>query len=254
MKLFDLGRRIERLLLLTAPISLACIAFLILAFAANQKANKSELMVYVNQLQMTASLLRDSLSSLEKDYRKYSTTTDKELKKSLQDAYIANLRKATIFSDKKSGSEYPGGWIAFDSVISSKLVSLSTKLPNQIAIDLLDEATEILAKKEPLLLGIEITEKSKLTIVGAEIQLPTKAYIAILQVMLAPIILLWLGSFYITRSREILLISECKNATTVFPHILNIYPIWKETELRKRSWLKYYSKSVVSQRYHIKSS
>jgi hypothetical protein len=245
MKQFDLGRRIERLLLLAAPISIACIAFLVLAYAANQRSSKSDLIIYVNQLQMSASLLRDNLNLLDKDYRKYLATTDRDLKKTLQNSYITSLRKATIFSDRKTASDYPGGWTNFDYVITNKLTASSTKSPSQIALDFLDEATEILSKKEPLLLGIEITEKSKLTIVGAELSLPTKSYIAMLQILLAPIIILWLGSFYITRVREILSINDCKSVTLIFPHIVNIYPIWKEPEPRKKNWFQYYSRYIT---------
>jgi hypothetical protein len=42
--------------------------------------------------------------------------------------------------------------------------------------------------------------------------------------------------------REILLIGEARHISWLFPHVLNIYPVGKMPEPRKRSWGTYYAR------------
>lgn len=46
----------------------------------------------------------------------------------------------------------------------------------------------------------------------------------LLQLAIAPIMVLWLGSLYQTRYRESLLIESAKTVSEIFPHVINAYP------------------------------
>ena len=66
----------------------------------------------------------------------------------------------------------------------------------------------------------------------------------VMQVVLAPLLLLWLGSLYNTRHRESLLIGRMKDVSALYPHLINVYPVvlrgntaWDPP--RKKSWSKY---------------
>ena len=88
--------------------------------------------------------------------------------------------------------------------------------------------------------GIEIPEKADVAMLGTNIKIRLESLTALLQVSLAPVLIIWLGSLYNTRYRESLLVGKANDITTVFPHLINVYPAIDIPTLRKRSRLAYW--------------
>ena len=85
--------------------------------------------------------------------------------------------------------------------------------------------------------GIEIPQKADVGILGTNIKINFDSLAAALQISLAPLLVIWLGSLYNTRYRESLLIGKSNDISFMFPHLINIYPAIDLPSLRKRSYL-----------------
>ena len=88
--------------------------------------------------------------------------------------------------------------------------------------------------------GIEIPQKIEVGILGTNIKINLDSLTALLQISLAPVLMIWLGSLYNTRHRETLFIGKSDDISTVFPHLINIYPAGELPTLRKRSRFAYW--------------
>lgn len=75
---------------------------------------------------------------------------------------------------------------------------------------------------------------------GTKIKISLESLTALLQVSLAPVLMIWLGSLYNTRYRESLLIGKANDIAAIFPHLINVYPAGDIPALRKRSRLAYW--------------
>lgn len=81
--------------------------------------------------------------------------------------------------------------------------------------------------------GIETPRLLSLQYGGLDYKIPADFIANALLVALAPILVGWMGSFLVTRKRELLLISELDDFKTTFPHILNLVPVnWERIETR----------------------
>ncbi len=68
--------------------------------------------------------------------------------------------------------------------------------------------------------------------------------VRVMQVVLGPVLLLWLGCLYNTRHRETLYIARMSDVRQLYPHLINVYPLgWRDAGSsklpRKKSWLNY---------------
>jgi hypothetical protein len=120
--------------------------------------------------------------------------------------------------------------------------------PGEFANKLRLEASKIRqesAKKPVRSYGIEMPEKVKIEFFGIGITINIFTLAQVLQLTLAPILVLWLGSLFNTRYRETILIESAASISELFPHCINIYLNWKMPELRKRSKLGYYLKIAI---------
>ncbi|MBI4191037.1 MAG: hypothetical protein HY525_10925 [Betaproteobacteria bacterium] len=88
--------------------------------------------------------------------------------------------------------------------------------------------------------GIEIPQKADIAMLGTNIKISLESLTALLQVSLAPVLMIWLGSLYNTRYRESLLIGKANDIAAMFPHLINVYPAVDIPTLRKRSRLAYW--------------
>lgn len=92
--------------------------------------------------------------------------------------------------------------------------------------------------------GIELPESATVSVLGAPIKVELPALARIMQVVLGPVLLLWLGCLYNTRHRETLYIARMTDVRQLYPHLVNVYPTsWRDVGEgrlpRKKSWLKY---------------
>ena len=88
--------------------------------------------------------------------------------------------------------------------------------------------------------GIEIPQKADVGILGTNIKINIESLAAALQISLAPVLIIWLGSLYNTRYRETLLIGNSNDISFMFPHLINIYPAVDLPTPRKRSYLAFW--------------
>lgn len=86
--------------------------------------------------------------------------------------------------------------------------------------------------------GVELPEKATIGIFGTSVSVELRLFSNLLQIVLAPLLLLWLGSLYNTRYRESLIIAKAKVITEAFPHLVNVYPAVRYPDLRRRSPIK----------------
>ena len=101
------------------------------------------------------------------------------------------------------------------------------------------------AKKPVRSYGIEMPEKVRMDFFGVGISINVLTLAQVLQLTLAPILVLWLGSLFNTRYRETILIERAAWIFDLYPHCINIYLDAKIPELRKRSKLGYYLKIAI---------
>jgi hypothetical protein len=88
--------------------------------------------------------------------------------------------------------------------------------------------------------GIEIPEKAEISMLGTNVKVRLESLAALLQLSLAPVLIIWLGSLYNTRYRESQIIGKARDTTVVFPHLINVYPAVDIPTLRKHSRLAYW--------------
>ena len=238
--LYALGKRIERLLMLAGPLAFFCLLFLFISYSNTAQIETQ----IVERLRFAADAVFENISELENKYKLI-----KQAPKNLQDfnrtAYNFQLKNIVLQADRSTRSlSSLGGYAAYSETISPRIVSKGDQPPRQFVISLIEEA-EKLRKTRPTSLGIELPEKAKISVFGTDINIETSTYLTLMQVSLAPVLILWLGSIYVTRYRESLLIKDAKSISDLFPHIINIYPIGKIPDLKKRSWIKYYSRYLI---------
>lgn len=234
MSLTTLGRRYERLLFLSAPLSLGSILTLFVVFATNSQAERSTARCY----ESAASLLEVGRPTLEDAWKELST---KKRSPSAQIEYTYTVRKMLI--DVSLGK-------ACWTLLLSEAERRTRFAPIELISTLREDAKRLLAIPVKYS-GVEIPEKATIGLLGTKVSIDLKLFILLLQVVLAPLLLLWLGSLYNTRYRESLLIGEAKRVTEVFPHLVNVYPAVRYPEPRRRSYVQPYLSHVFGLMYAL---
>lgn len=211
----SLGQRYERLLFATAPISLAAIIVCLVAFASVNQKERVTAKCYLKG----AEYFENGNDSLKEQWSK--------AKKKDEYWYINYRSDLTLAWIKDVGVD------ACYDIISDEIdSSLYKKSPNDIAVDLRSRADGL--NKTPLTAyGIVIPKEASVNLFVTDIKVDFLLMSRILQAVLLPVLLLWLGSLYATRYRESLLISKAESLAVIFPHIINLYPAFDMPSLRK---------------------
>lgn len=111
------------------------------------------------------------------------------------------------------------------------------KSPISLVEELKKSAADL--RKKPIkLYGVEIPDVATVGLAGTKIQIAMSSFVQALQIALAPIMLLWLGSLYHTRQREITSIKSSESILSVHPHVINVFPVGFYPELRRKNWFK----------------
>lgn len=223
-----LGKRYERLLFLTAPISLAAIIVCLVAIASTKQKERVEARCY----SQAANVFSEHLSKLESDW----TSTKKKDEFWLLD-YKLRISKIWIY-----GSHINECYDTIDKQIDAGIFKQS---PAKMIDDLKAKADQL--GQTPLsIYGISLPKQATIDLFVTEFKVDFLTLTRIMQVVLLPIIMLWLGSLYATRYRESLTTSEATSLAEVFPHIINIYPAFDQPSPRKRDPLAPYAKGIAS--------
>lgn len=229
MAIRQLGLRYERLLILSAPISLACILVAFIAVASEEVSGEKTATCY----DKAASIVESHLHDLELKWEQREKIGDVEF----ANTYVSALSRYMIYGlrvdcDYKIGSQ--------DTSNSIAPASFAEKLKAQ-AKNIREES----AKKPVRSYGIEMPEKANIGIFGTIITVNALTLAQVMQITLGPILLLWLGSLFNTRYRETILIEAATSISDLHPHCINIYLNAKLPDLRKRSVINYYLKKTL---------
>lgn len=244
--LYELGRRIERLLMLAGPLAFFCLIFLLISYSNTIQIENQ----IARRLRFAADAIFENIADLENKY-KLTKSGQKNIQDINKTIYSLSLKGIALQIDGPTQSlKHLGGYVAYSETISPMLKSFGDQPPRQFANSLAEEA-EKLQKIKGQAFGIELPEKAKINVFGTEIGLTTSTYLTLLQVSLSPILILWLGSIYVTRFRETVLIKDVKRISDMYPHMINLYPIGKIPEMRKRNWFKYHQRHLIFFTYFL---
>lgn len=216
-----LGRRYERLLFFSGPLTLVAIAVLLIAFTSTKQSER----VLARCIEISVETLHKNEAQLNSKWDQYQE--EKKRTKYFVNKYAFELKQVWI---------YPGIDSGCHKDIEPFLDQGADTPPSVLVKNLARRASEL--KSAPLQFrGIEIPQKADVGVLGTNIKINFDSLAAALQISLAPILIIWLGSLYNTRYRESLLIGKSNDISFMFPHLINIYPAINLPALRKRSYL-----------------
>jgi hypothetical protein len=216
-----LGRRYERLILLTAPITIATFIVLFVAVGAHWQKDWVQARCY----EAAADVIAAKLPVLEESWKK-----QKPIKNETYWGidYKLEISKALIFGLHAGNDCY--------RMMDEELVQRYRAPPAEI-VETLRKDSKTLLKTPLQIYGIELPDRAQIDVLGTSIKIGLVTFAQALQLVLAPLLILWLGSLYNTRYRESLLIASATSLAQIFPHSINIYPAGRLPPVRKHSWL-----------------
>ncbi len=222
MSLRSFGVRYERLLILSAPLSLACILLAFVSVASDVATDFERALCYEN-----AAVMVDSESTgLEKEWAKRKLI-DKETVARDYDTELHRIR----FAVKPI--------MCYQQLPELDLLRTDVRIgPKELGKILKEKADRIRTEAEQRPIksyGVEIPEKATVSVMGTTIGISIRTLVQILQLVLAPVLMLWLGTLFNTRYRETRLIENATSITDLYPHSINIYWNASMLTLRKRS-------------------
>jgi hypothetical protein len=225
--LYTLGRRVERLLYLGVAVVAASLFSGLLSGAIevrNRVEMKDALQAFAREIEETRSVLQSEYD----DMRARSAAASKNAAR--RSAAVEALTNAASGRSYEDHLRLLATFATID--ISDRRDAVVHFLTDTVspALSIDENLARISAKKneaiEPLrVLGVEIPRNVKVSVVGQELSIPLQVLSHALAVILGPLLILWLGSLYATRIREIHLLRTCKDMTESFPHILNQFPL-----------------------------
>lgn len=241
--LFSLGRRIERLLYFGFVLLLLCALEVYLAAAAAyfSATDTRSLDALVAQIESDESELQ-KLYDASKRPRHLSSERERA---------VASMRKSLGLPPRPADPldnvptyrsrlhdilvSVPEWWSADDSVGG---ILGTDKAPQQIVAAL----RELRARKirdRGTVLGIETPRLLTLQYGSAEFRVSAQPLAGGLLTALYPLSVVWLGSFYITRQRELVGIRASRDFKEAFPHVLNFVAVdfselWRRRGVRMK--------------------
>lgn len=220
----QLGRRYERLLFLSGPLTLVAVMVLLVAFSSTTQNER----VLARCLEVAIKTLQDNREKLDTHWSTY-----------------VQERKKSKYSNNNYQYELTMAWIS--PGISSgchaevePLLEQGADIPPEKLIEGFGARISQLRATPLQFRGIEIPERAEVSMLGTNIKIRLESLTALLQLSLAPVFIIWLGSLYNTRYRESLLVGKANDTTDVFPHLINVYPAIDIPTLRKRSRVAYW--------------
>lgn len=234
MSAATLGRRYERLLFFAAPLSLLCLVLLFVAIATNSQQDRLSARCFT----LAVAAIGLHKADLDKSH-KGLTPRSNGLPVDL--SYKLDLQKVVI--DSFLGSNCY-------RILQEQVDRRYLQSPDTILEALRREAAK-LASGPISFRGIELPEKATISFFGTEIRIELMTFVQLLQLGLAPLLLLWLGSLYATRYRETLLVGTARSLSEIFPHIANMYPAVRYPQPRKRTYVQQYLPQVFNLLYAL---
>lgn len=116
-----------------------------------------------------------------------------------------------------------------------------TKPPSEL-IKTIQSQKDVLDNKPTTVWGIQTPRLFQLQYAGQDYRIPLDFLSRILAVALAPLVFAWLCALYLTRQRELMMISDIDDYKLAFPHIFNFLPVSfdkVETRMHQRHVTRY---------------
>lgn len=230
--LFELGRRLERLLYFGSVLLLLCFFELYFVSAAIYSRAESpegvaELIskfesnsAHLQELFEASRVARVEKGNLERDAR-YSVM---RLRLGLPEpTIVSDLPKAT-YKDVVSELVASVSKQSKTSIEGTKRLIDAQKPPEEI-LTILHKHHQDILNKPITVWGIETPLVVPVQYGTAQYQVPTSFIANALLVGLVPLLIAWFGSLYVTRQRELIILRQVRDYKISFPHVLNILPI-----------------------------
>ncbi|MDL2283940.1 hypothetical protein LJC19_02185 [Oxalobacter sp. OttesenSCG-928-P03] len=231
-QLSEFGKRIEKLLYTGVTLMAFCIAgvyFVIAAeyvktqnpvgfrtLAGNLEKERGELQRLYDSFANPPETVRNEhiLKQLGLDSNK---DTRQETFRQKQRAYERYLVRLASQTELETGMR-PG-------ILSSLFRSKEPKSPGDWLSEIRKREEE-LASQPIKVWGIETPLAVPLQYGQAQYAIPLSIFSVSLQIILVPLLIVWMSSLYMTRQRELLLIRQLDDYKFAQPHMLNILPIY----------------------------
>ena len=194
MTLQKFGLRYERLLILSAPISLACILVAFISIASEAGDYKRRAACYTQ----AAAFVDANTAELEKFWEKREMVG----KMMFANEYVSETSMRSIGK--------------IDYTCDHKMMRQETNTalpPEKFSEFLKSQAQKILAESEARPVrsyGIEVPQKATISLAGVGVTASVITIAQAMQLILMPVLLLWLGSLFNTRYRETILIESAQ--------------------------------------------
>jgi hypothetical protein len=220
-----LGRRYERLMLLTAPMTFATGLLLFVALALNTQQE----IVRANCLNEGAYALEKS-ADVKNKWAEAKPINSNNLwgshyKIALASAIIQGVPRMPSGISEQQCAKY------LDGLIETRFRAA----PADIIARLRQEAKAV--TEAPFeFYGVELPEKASIGLLGTTIKFRWSQLSLLLVAVLGPLMMLWYASIYQTRYRETQLIAKAKSIWEIFPHSVNSYPVVQIPTYRKRTF------------------
>jgi hypothetical protein len=224
-----IGLRYERLLFWAAPITLAACAVFIANLGYNTQQERLDATCY----DKAANAIKDHEQDFSNRWRQVEKDRKREGDRSVESTYYN--RDISVMLIYAIHSEC---W----QLINDQKIELIQN-PSKL-IELFTNNSETLKKKPIRMYGIEIPDTATVSVLGTSIKIAIGTFIQALQVALAPVLLLWLGSLYHTRLREALSLKKIDSILSVYPHVINVFPTGTYPALRKKNFWLYHAPTI----------
>lgn len=306
-KIFEIGKRFERLLYSTVIITILSFLFYFLSSAISiDKSNSKKIMLseFIESISMNRPNL-DKAKKIELAYEKYKLEEDKKSKQQKDKEYEENILQLKEInknrvklglperkiedgiSEKKNTHEglyldeikktrkllglEPRDGIdgakriyidAYTKIVYEYLIhdadlmtifSENNKAPIEDVIELAKStinetesgSVKILDIDTPILVPFSFGDmKSKISLYRIE---------SVCLIFMPALLVIWLGSIAVTRSRELELIKKTSDITSTYPHIMNIFHSLNEDKVNKKKESDVFYKIMLPDEKYVKA-
>lgn len=221
-----IGLRYERLLFLAGPLTLLCAFIFFLAFASEKQEDRFKAKCFLS----AESAIDGNLIKLRASWARM---TDDVLKgRGVQTGYQMDVFKVLHIELETVCSTLVESYLNYKSLrpeeIQSNLQNLADKIKPTVWS----------------YYGVEVPDVISISFFGTPMKMTLSTLSMTIQLSIAPLLILWLGSLYHTRYRESMQNADAIEIGGVFPHVINVYFVGMIRTPRKKSWVEYYAPYV----------
>ncbi|UPG92694.1 hypothetical protein [Luteibacter aegosomatissinici] len=218
-----LGKRVERIMFLGVLVTIACLTLMVVCLglsAGNDRGVARAYAIYAGKIEAELPNFEQAWNeaSTEKvpfmstyDWATYELSYDK-----LVTRYYLTAERFVDVGDELS---------AFNKGIDKRS-------PKALVSDLRARSKALLEKPASVY-GISIPSQIGVDVGATHVTSSLESMALIARIVLAPVLILWLGNYLGTRQREVLVIGASQSVLQIHPHLLNCFAVVKDRVVRK---------------------